>query len=45
MIEMLLGKSIFDGDTEISNLIKIFKFTGSPDKKLLNEIQNKSDDD
>ena len=37
-IEIALGTPIFNGTSEIENLFKIFKFTGSLDKPTLDQI-------
>lgn len=41
--EMILGEPLFPGESEIEQLIKIFKFTGTPDKET-SEVLNKTCD-
>jgi cyclin-dependent kinase len=43
MGEMALGDALFNGDSEIEQLFKIFKLTGSPDEELIKRIQEGND--
>lgn len=39
-VEMARGKTLFAGDSEIDQLLKIFKILGTPDKNLWTDIEN-----
>ncbi|KAF1743035.1 hypothetical protein MXB_923 [Myxobolus squamalis] len=39
-VEMLIARPLFPGDTEIGQLIKIFKILGTPDKSMWAEVEN-----
>ena len=39
LAEMSLGEPLFNGESEIEQLFKIFKVTGSPDKDTMSIIQ------
>jgi len=41
--EMLLGEPLFPGESEIEQLIKVFKFTGTPDEETM-AVLNKTCD-
>ena len=36
--EMTLGEPLFNGESEIEQLLKIFKFTGKPEKEIMDLI-------
>ena len=38
MAELALGEPLFNGETEIEQLFKIFKFTGSPSQDIIDLI-------
>ena len=42
--EMALGEAIFNGESEIEQLFKIFMFTGSPTEEVMNVIKDGIDD-
>jgi len=41
--EMALGEPLFPGESEIEQLIKIFKFTGTPDKTTMDTFNKASE--
>lgn len=38
--EMVLGEPLFNGESEVEQLFKIFKFTGSPSEELYDKIMD-----
>ena len=36
--EFVLGEALFNGESEIEQLFKIFKLTGSPSKEVMEQI-------
>lgn len=45
LAEMALGEPLFNGESEIEQLFKIFKFTGSPSKEILDIIREGNDNE
>lgn len=45
MAEFALGEPLFNGESEIEQLFKIFKFTGSPSNDIIEMIQNENDNE
>lgn len=38
LAEMTLGEPLFNGESEIEQLFKIFKFTGSPTEEVMQQV-------
>ena len=45
LAEITLGEAIFSGESEIEQLFKIFKFTGSPSEELMREYKEGVDNE
>jgi cyclin-dependent kinase len=43
--EMALGEALFNGESEIEQLFKIFKLTGTPSEELIKNIKEGVDND
>lgn len=44
LAELALGEPLFNGESEVGQLFKIFKFTGAPSEELFNERYKVSDE-
>jgi len=43
--ELALGEAMFNGDSEIEQLFKIYRITGTPSEELMKELKDGSDND
>jgi serine/threonine protein kinase len=45
MAELALGEAMFNGESEIEQLFKIYRITGTPNEELMSKIKEGSDND